>query len=78
MELESILGRMAGYMKDSGLTIRGIYIMITIFCISLSKQKHNIQREGEGIYTWPDGKVYKGQFKNDMRNVNFFLKFGFV
>lgn len=44
----NIYGKMVVYMKEIGLTIKGHHFDFKYF------------REGNGIYTWPDGRIYKG------------------
>ena len=56
-EKGNIHGLMEEVMKEIGLIIKGTQLNLLI-----------IYRDGKGIYIWPDGKVYKGSFKNDMKN----------
>ena len=43
-------------MKEIGSTIKGRNFDLKHF------------REGNGIYTWPDGRIYKEVFKDDLKN----------
>jgi hypothetical protein len=34
---------------------------------SVDRRKNNMM-EGEGVYTWPDGRKYEGTYKNDLKD----------
>jgi hypothetical protein len=51
MERGNIHFQMAEVMRESGFRTKGYFI--------------KYDREGYGVYLWPDGRIYRGEFKND-------------
>ena len=52
---------------DSWIGLFNDHVSCVVTCLRRKSTGVDNKKEGEGSYTWPDGKIYEGDYVNDKK-----------